>query len=99
MDEAITRLGFDRVGPSDKALFIAGKVFDKYRKVNKGTKTGVLPDFVIGAVAEAMGLPLLTTNPKDFVGYFPAVTIIRPDPIAPAVPPAPAGNLADLLGG
>lgn len=83
MDEAIARLGFDRVSPSDNALFIAGKVFDKYRKINKGPKLGVLPDFVIGATAEAMGLPLFTTNPKDFVGYFPTVTIIMPDQIAP----------------
>jgi predicted nucleic acid-binding protein len=84
MDEAVTRLGLDRVGPSDNALFIAGKAFQLYRDVNKGPKPGVLPDFLIGATAEAMGLPLLTTNPKDFVAYFPKVTIIRPDPIAPA---------------
>jgi len=78
MDEAIIRLGLDRITASDSALFIAGKAFKRYRDTNKGPKTGVLPDFIIGATAEAMGLPLLTINPKDFAGYFPGVTLIKP---------------------
>lgn len=85
MDEAIHRLGLDRITPSDNALFIAGKAFKRYRDVNKGPKTGVLPDFIIGATAEAMGLPLLTTNPKDFTGYFPNITLIQPTPSVPAL--------------
>jgi len=107
MDEAIDRLGLDRVSASDNALFIAGKAFKRYRDVNKGPKTGVLPDFIIGATAEAMGLPLLTTNPKDFVGYFPGVALIRPvatghimvGEAASIATAPPSADLADLFGG
>lgn len=79
MDEAITRLGLDRLSCSDTALFRAGVAFKKYKDENKGPKLGVLPDFLIGSVAEEAGLPLLTTNPKDFTGYFPTLKIIRPE--------------------
>ncbi|UWS08265.1 type II toxin-antitoxin system VapC family toxin [Phaeobacter inhibens] len=69
MDEAIARLGLERTGCSDEALFRAGKAFKKYRDENKGQKLGVLPDFIIGAIADTEGIPLLTTNAKDFTGY------------------------------
>lgn len=78
MDEAITSLGIERIACSDKALFRAGKAFKKYRDENKGPKPGVLPDFIIGAVADAEGIPLWTTNGKDFVGYFPELDLIVP---------------------
>lgn len=96
MDEAIARLGLDRAAPSDNALFIAGKAFKRYKDVNKGQKAGVLPDFLIGATAEAMGLPLLTADPRYFTRYFGTVTLITPNAAAPvaamavAMPAAPA---------
>jgi hypothetical protein len=40
----------------------------------------VLPDFLIGAQAEAMGAPLLTANRGDFVKYFSEVVLISPPP-------------------
>lgn len=85
MDEAIQALGLDRISSSDNALFIAGKAFLRYKDVNNGPKKGVLPDFIIGATAEAMGLPLLTVNSKDFVGYFPNVNVIVPDTNTPVI--------------
>ncbi|WP_420555740.1 type II toxin-antitoxin system VapC family toxin [Roseovarius sp.] len=78
MDEAIAELGLERIPCSDDALFRAGKAFKKYREENKGTKPGVLPDFIIGAVAEAEKIRLWTTNSKDFVGYFPDLDLIVP---------------------
>lgn len=102
MDQAIEQLGLDRLSPTDEALFRAGKAFKKYREVNNGPKLGVLPDFLIGAMAEVLNIPILTANPKDFIGYFPDVaTITPPDPAdAPApVEPNPASDLAYLLGG
>ena len=78
MDEAIARLGLDRIQCSDAALFQAGRAFKKYKQEHKGPKTGVLPDFMIGSVAESEGLPLLTTNPRDFSGYFPNLAIVSP---------------------
>ena len=41
------------------ALFRAGKAFQEYRR-RGGTKTGILPDFFIGAHAEVAGMRLLT---------------------------------------
>lgn len=87
MDRAIGVLGFDRLHPSDAALFRAGKAFKRYREENNGAKLGVLPDYIIGAMAEVLNIPLLTANPKDFVGYFPEIKVIKP----PAAPVARAG--------
>ncbi len=78
MDEAVLRLGLDRITCSDAALFRAGKAFKKYRGENKGPKLGVLPDFIIGSLAETENLTLLTANPKDYVGYFEKIKIINP---------------------
>jgi predicted nucleic acid-binding protein len=44
-----------------EALFLAGKVFVQYRK-SGGARTGVLPDFFIGAHAAVSGMPLLTRD-------------------------------------
>lgn len=100
MDQAIAELGFERLSPSDEALFRAGKAFKRYREVNNGPKLGVLPDFIIGAMAEVLAIPLLTANPKDFVGYFPGLNALTPpDPAAVPAPaaPDPADDFADLL--
>lgn len=97
MDEALVRLGLDRISSSDNVLFLAGKAFKRYRDDNRGrpNKVGVLPDFLIGATAEVMGLPLLTADPKYFTRYFGAVTLITPA----AAPAAAAANAlpADLV--
>lgn len=60
-----------------KALFLAGKAFVRYRTAG-GTRTGVLPDFFIGAHAELEGLPLLTRDAQRYRHYFPAVVLIAP---------------------
>lgn len=90
MDEAIARLGIDRIESSNSSLFRAGRAYKQYKEVNRGPKTGVLPDYTIGAIAETEGIPLLTTNPSDYIGYFPRVQIIRPDPPPPGGAPSPA---------
>ena len=59
------------------ALFRAGKVFRDYRR-RGGTRTGVLPDFFIGAHAEAAGLRLLTRDATRYRSYFPGVELIAP---------------------
>ena len=78
MDEAIASLGLDRIPCGDEALFLAGKAFKKYKDDNEGPKLGVLPDFIIGALADAEGIRLWTTNSKDYVGYFPDIDLILP---------------------
>ena len=61
-----------------EALFLAGKAFLAYRKKG-GTRTGVLPDFFIGAHAAVMGLPLLTREAARYRTYFPGVALITPE--------------------
>jgi predicted nucleic acid-binding protein len=60
-----------------EALFLAGKAFWAYRKQG-GTRTGVLPDFFIGAHAAVMDLPLLTRDSGRYRTYFPGIQLIAP---------------------
>ena len=60
-----------------EALFLAGKAYRQYRE-RKGTRTGVLSDFFIGAHAAVAGLPVLTRDVRRVAGYFPTIPIISP---------------------
>ena len=60
-----------------EALFLAGKVFQRYR-AGGGTRSGVLPDFFIGAHAAVAQLPLLTRDVRRYRTYFPTVQLIAP---------------------
>jgi len=60
------------------ALFLAGKVFTQYRRAG-GSRTGVLPDFLIGAHAAVQKLPVLTRDVGRYRSYFPTVEFITPD--------------------
>lgn len=59
------------------ALFLAGKVFTDYRRAG-GSRTGVLPDFMIGAQAAVQNLPILTRDIGRYRTYFPGVRLISP---------------------
>ena len=59
------------------ALFRAGKVFQAYRR-RGAARTGVLPDFFIGAHAEVSGLRLLTRDVARYRTYFPTLDLIAP---------------------
>lgn len=60
-----------------EALFLAGKVFQRYR-AGGGSRTGVLPDFFIGAHAAVASLPLLTRDVRRYRTYFPTLTLVAP---------------------
>jgi predicted nucleic acid-binding protein len=60
------------------ALFVAGKAYLNYRQAG-GIRTGVLPDFFIGAHAQVTGLPILTRDARRYRSYFPDVDVIAPD--------------------
>lgn len=64
-----------------EALFLAGKAFLQYRR-QKGTRTGVLPDFFIGAHASVLGIPLLTRDVGRYARYFPRLRLITPESAA-----------------
>ena len=76
--ETVLNEGAFRLEPIPReALFLAGKAFVKYRK-QRGTKTGVLPDFFIGAHAAVRGLTLLTRDTRRYASYFPTLQLIVP---------------------
>ena len=60
-----------------QAAFLASRAFMRYRST-RATKTGVLPDFFIGAHAQAEGWMLMTRDPTRYRRYFPKVSLICP---------------------
>ncbi|MFN3672106.1 MAG: type II toxin-antitoxin system VapC family toxin [Bosea sp. (in: a-proteobacteria)] len=77
VDDALDRAGIVLAPMPRAALFQAGKACRRYRAAG-GSRTGVLPDFFIGAHAMATGLPLLTRDARRYRSYFPAVSLITP---------------------
>ena len=62
---------------SPTSAYLAGQAFLRYRRQRSG-KTGVLPDFFIGAQAQAEGWTLLTRDAGRYKTYFPSVQLICP---------------------
>ena len=78
VENAISELGIKVLEIPREALFLAGKVFLKYRK-NQGTKTSPLPDFFIGAHVSVSNFDLITRDTKKYKTYFPQVKLIHPE--------------------
>ncbi|MCC6946775.1 MAG: PIN domain-containing protein [Bradyrhizobiaceae bacterium] len=78
LDQRLTDVGIEVERVPRPALFLAGKVFRRYRAAG-GVRTGVLPDFFIGAHAAIAGAPLLTRDPSRYRTYFPQISLIAPD--------------------
>lgn len=76
---ALDEFGISDLTANDDGLFSAGQVYKDYRR-SKGTgkKDGVLPDFMIGAVAKAKGVALITLNDRDFVNKFKDLAVVNP---------------------
>lgn len=77
VDAFVEVAGLEIAAMPRAALFLAGKIFTRYRK-SGGSRTGVLPDFFIGAHAAVAGLPLLTRDIGRYRTYFPSITLITP---------------------
>lgn len=77
LEEVILTGGFRILEIPKEALFLAGKVFLRYRK-NKGTKRAPLPDFYIGAQAAVFKMDLITRDTSRYRTYFPHLNIISP---------------------
>ncbi len=78
LDAALESAGVTLVEIPREGLFLADKAFLVYRK-GGGTRTGVLPDFFIGAHAAAANVPLLTRDPRRYRTYFPTAELIAPE--------------------
>ena len=77
VDAFLATGGFAVEATPRSALFLAGKAFLAYR-TRGGTRTGVLPDFLIGAHAAVSEWPLLTRDVGRYRSYFPTVTLLAP---------------------
>jgi len=77
VEALLSKTGINLAPMPRAALFLAGKVFASYRKAG-GTRTGVLPDFFIGAHAAVSELPLLTRDSGRYGRYFPSLALISP---------------------
>lgn len=79
LEELLAATGLRLVDIPRAALFLAGKTFQAYRRAG-GTKSGVLPDFFVGAHAAVGGMPLLTRDTARYTSYYPKVPLIAPSP-------------------
>lgn len=78
LDAMIVSAELEHLPVPRQALFLAGKAFQAYRKAG-GSRTGVLPDFFIGAHAAVAGLTLITRDAGRYGTYFPHLALRSPD--------------------
>ncbi|HZL01120.1 MAG TPA: type II toxin-antitoxin system VapC family toxin [Caulobacteraceae bacterium] len=77
LDAVLDEAGIGIASMSRAALFLAGKAFQRYR-ASGGSRSGVLPDFFIGAQAAVSGNRLLTRDRRRYASYFPTVELVTP---------------------
>ncbi|MBA4254631.1 MAG: DNA-binding protein [Polaromonas sp.] len=77
LDGFLDALGIRTQDISRAGAHLAGLAFRTYRQ-RGGTRTGVLPDFFIGAQAQVEGWPLLTRDAARYRAYFPGIQLICP---------------------
>jgi len=77
LESAITKAGFQMLEIPREALFLAGKVYFKYKR-RKGVKRTPMPDFYIGAQAAVLNLDLITRDVSRYRSYFPTIKFITP---------------------
>jgi predicted nucleic acid-binding protein len=82
LDEMLDEAMIEIASTPRRALFLAGKAFHQHRATG-GPRTGVLPNFFIGAHAAVEGWSLLTRDVARYRTYFPKVALIAP-PATPA---------------
>ena len=75
LDRVVRQTDLREVAIPREALFLAGKAFLQYRR-RRGGKSGVLPDFFIGAHAAVVGIPILTRDVRRYRTYFPTVELL-----------------------
>ena len=77
LDGLYARFEIELAAIPRSALFLAGKAFGRYRNAG-GSRSSILPDFLIGAHAATLGVPLLTRDTRRYRSYFPQLELIAP---------------------
>lgn len=78
LEAALPEMDYQRLHLPYRAAFRASQAFLAYRQ-RGGTKARPLPDFYIGAHAEAEEMTLLTRDVDRYRTYFPKVKLITPE--------------------
>ena len=78
LDAMIREVGLVTAAIPRVALFLAGKAFQRYRSAG-GRRTGVLPDFFLGAHAVISDCVLITRDAARYRTYFPRIVLIAPN--------------------
>lgn len=78
LGRVVRQTGLREMAVPREALFLAGKAFLQYRR-RRGAKSGVIPDFFIGAHAAVAGIPILTRDARRYRTYFPTVELLGAD--------------------
>lgn len=77
LKSTLAQMTIEIVDMSPEVGFRAGIAHNDYRK-NGGIRTSILADFLIGAHASVIGVPILTRDPKKYRTYFPTLEVIAP---------------------
>lgn len=77
-DQFLKAAGIQLDAISPVAAFAAARAHTAYRAAG-GARTATLPDFFIGAHAQAQGHTLLTRDPVRIRSYFPQVKLVCPE--------------------
>ena len=77
LDDTMEGMGLVIAPTPRSALFMAGKVFERYR-ARGGVRTSILPDFIIGAHATVLGVPLLSRDTRRYRICFPRLELVSP---------------------
>ena len=78
LDAMIREVGLVTAAIPRVAFFLAGKAFQRYRSAG-GRRTGVLPDFFLGAHAVISDCVLITRDAARYRTYFPGIVLIAPN--------------------
>lgn len=79
VERTLQGVGIKRLSLPWASSWLVAEAFGRYRRAG-GPRTLPLPDFFIGAHAQAAGLALLTRDPARVRTYFPEVALIAPPP-------------------
>lgn len=74
----LQRLGIEPLDLNVEAAWLGGRAYREYRK-RGGERRSLLPDFLIGGHAKALGARLLTRDARRFRSYFPDLDLITPE--------------------